>query len=308
VNDAEVRGPVVLVVDDSATVRSTLRHHLSGHGYSVVEAEDGAEALDRIRDTRPDTVLLDVEMPGLDGRDVLEAMRADGALADIPVVFLTAQADATDIAAGLEAGAHDFLRKPFDVIELVARVSAAVRVKQLQDELRRRYDDLNAQSRLDPLTGVFNRGHLEEHLHELCSASRRHRFPVSVLMIDLDHFKLVNDSHGHPTGDEVLRHAAAAMRTCLRGEDAPGRWGGEEFMLVLPYADRSGAMAVAERVRAAIAAVSVPVGHGPAVAVTASVGVCSEVGADADELVRRADAALYEAKAAGRNRVVLAGP
>jgi len=298
----------VLVADDSATVRSTLRHHLTGRGYQVVEAEDGAQALERIRGARPDAVLLDVEMPGLDGRAVLTALQDDDELADIPVVFLTARADADAIAAGLEAGAHDYLRKPFEAVELVARVAAAVRVKHLQDELRRRYDELDRLSRLDALTALFNRGLLEEHLAELCSAARRDGLSVSVLMINLDLFKAVNDTYGHPIGDQVLRDTAADLGACVRGEDVPGRWGGEEFLVILPYIDAAGALAVGERIRAGVERLTITAPDGTPLAVTASVGVSTETGAaaDPDDLVRRADEALYRAKSTGRNRVVAA--
>ena len=299
--------PVVLVADDSATVRAALRYHLVEHGYTVVEADDGERALDAIRRHQPDAVLLDVEMPVLDGHAVLDAMRREDRLADIPVVFLTARTDAAEVVAGLHAGAHDYLRKPFEAAELVARVSAAVRVKQLQDELRQRYDELNRLSRLDALTGLFNRGHAEERLRDLCSASSRHGFPVTVLLVDLDHFKQVNDSYGHPVGDAVLKAAATCIHTHQRTEDVPARWGGEELMLVLPYTDEDGAVAVAERIRAEVAGLRVPTGPGGAeVRITASIGLCTGRGLAPDSLVGRADQALYRAKSEGRNRVVVA--
>jgi diguanylate cyclase (GGDEF)-like protein len=295
-----------LVADDSATIRGALQHHLVERGYGVVQAADGEEALAVIRSERPDAVLLDVEMPVLDGHSVLRALQADPDLAVIPVVFLTARSDADEVVAGLEAGAHDYLRKPFDFAELVARVSAAVRVKQLQDELRRRYDELTLLARLDAVTGIYNRGHVEEHLAVLCHASGRHRFPVSVVLLDLDRFKDVNDRYGHPAGDAVLRAVALVVGRGLRQEDMPARWGGEELMVVLPYVDSAGAAVVAKRIRAAVCATPVGLPGGESVVVTASVGVCGGVGLDPADMVARADEALYRAKAAGRNRVELA--
>jgi diguanylate cyclase (GGDEF)-like protein len=295
---------MVLVADDSATVRSALRHHLTARGYEVQEAADGEAALAAIRRTRPDAVLLDVEMPVLDGHGVLTALRADGDLSVIPVVFLSASPDVDGVAKGLEAGAHDYLRKPFEAAELVARVAAAVRVKRLQDELRRRYDELNALARRDALTGLYNRGHLDEHLRTLASASRRHRVAVSVALIDLDRFKAVNDTYGHPVGDDVLRAAAESLQRVIRSEDVLGRWGGEELMVLLPYIDEAGAARAGERIRAAVAGTSVRAPDGTPIVVTASVGVCTGRGVDAEELVRQADQALYRAKAAGRNQVV----
>ncbi|HEV7887341.1 MAG TPA: diguanylate cyclase [Acidimicrobiales bacterium] len=301
-------GPVVLVAEDSATARAAIRHHLTSYGYSVVEAGDGEEALAVVRREQPDAVLLDVEMPVLDGHAVLAAMQRDGALAHIPVVFLTGRHDAAELVAGLQAGAHDYLHKPFEAAELVARVSAAVRVKRLQDELRHRYEELNVLSRLDALTGLYNRGHLEERLRDLCSASRRHGFPISVLIIDLDNFKLVNDTHGHPVGDQVLRGATTCVGVHLRAEDVPGRWGGEELMVLLPYIDSQGAATVADRILREIAAASVTTPTGAVVYITASIGVCTAVGRTAEELVLRADQAMYKAKAGGRNQVVVADP
>ena len=221
---------VILVAEDSITMRATLRHHLVERGYDVVEAVDGADALTVVRESHPDVVLLDVEMPGLDGHAVLAAMQADPALSAIPVVFLTGRTDTDAVVGGLQAGAHDYLRKPFEAAELVARVSAAVRVKRLQDELHARYEDLTALSRLDALTGLYNRGHIEERLADLCSASTRHGFPITVVIFDVDYFKSVNDTHGHPTGDKVLRSISACIGVHLRAEDVAGRWGGEELV------------------------------------------------------------------------------
>jgi diguanylate cyclase (GGDEF)-like protein len=304
-----VEGPVVLVAEDSATVRAALRMHLVQRGYSVVEACDGEQALAAARAKVPDAILLDVEMPVLDGYAVLAQLREDGALCDVPVVFLSGHTDPAEIVAGLDAGAHDYLHKPFDPAELLARVQAAVRVKQLQDELRRRNDELDFLSRLDTLTGLFIRRHLEERLVELCGASKRHGFPVSVLMLDLDHFKDVNDTYGHPTGDAVLRAAAESVLSHMRAEDVPGRWGGEELLVVLPYIDAAGALAVAERTRAAVEALAVDVpgsATGQQVRVTASIGVCTQERADPTSLIDRADRAMYQAKSEGRNRIVVA--
>jgi two-component system cell cycle response regulator len=294
---------VVLVADDSPTVRAAVRQHLAPEGYQVIEADNGEEALAVTKAEAPDVVLLDVGMPRLDGLAVLCELQADADLADIPVVFLTARTDAAEVVAGLHAGAHDYLRKPFDGLELVARVSAAARVKRLQDELRTRYNDLNRLSRLDALTGLYNRGHLEEHLADLCSASGRHRFHVTAMLIDLDHFKQINDSYGHPAGDAVLKAAAHVVGSQLRVEDIPGRWGGEEFLVLLPYIDAPSALIVAERIRADIAGLEVGVVRGTTLRNTASIGLCTGIAVDGATLVQRADESLYRAKTAGRNKV-----
>ena len=299
---------MVLVAEDSATARAAVRMHLQAHGYGVVEAEDGRQALEVAMRERPDVILLDVEMPVLDGHAVLAALCADEALCDVPVVFLTGNTDSDDMVACLEAGAHDYLRKPFEMSELIARVSAAVRVKQLQDELRRRNNELDFFSRLDGLTGLWNRRHMEERLDALCSGSRRHGYPVSVLVIDLDRFKSVNDQHGHGGGDVVLKAAADSIRAHTRTEDVVGRWGGEEFIVVVPYIGPIGAKTVAERVRAAVECGAITLDDGTEVHMTASIGVCTRAGESAHpgELFESADRALYEAKNSGRNQVAIA--
>jgi diguanylate cyclase (GGDEF)-like protein len=294
---------VVLVADDSPTVRAAVRHHLAQEGYEIIEADDGEQALAITKAQSPDVVLLDVEMPLLDGLAVLSELQRDTELADIPVVFLTARTDAAEVVAALRAGAHDYLCKPFHGLELVARVSAAVRVKRLQDELRKRYEDLNRLSRLDALTGLYNRGHLEEHLADLCSASSRHRFHVTAMLIDLDHFKQINDTYGHPAGDAVLKAAAHVVGSQLRVEDIPGRWGGEEFLVLLPYIDADSAAVVAQRIRSDIAGLEADIRSGAALRITASIGLCTAIAVDGATLVQRADEALYRAKTAGRNRV-----
>ena len=288
----------VLVADDSLVVRSLLRRQLEDHGYAVVEAADGDEALAICHDRKPDVVLLDVEMPKLDGYGVLRSMRKDPDLAEIPVVFLTARATTDDVVEGLRLGAHDYLRKPFEPAELVARVSAALRVKVLQDQLR-------AMSRTDSLTGLANRRRLQDHLLAVCSSAQRHEHSVGLLMVDVDHFKAVNDTLGHDAGDGVLRVVASRIAAACRMEDLAGRWGGEEFVVVAPLTDPTGATDLGERVRTHVADGPVHTGNGSALDVTVSVGAAAGSN-DPDALLRAADASLYEAKRTGRNKVITA--
>jgi two-component system cell cycle response regulator len=301
-----VTQPVVLVAEDSLVIRAVLRQHLESRGYAVVEADDGDAALRVCRDTRPDVVLLDIEMPGLDGHQVLAALKADVELADIPVVFLTGRTSPDDIVEGLRLGAHDYLKKPFEASELIARVSAAVRMKTVQDELRARNAELDLISRTDALTGLANRRQLVERLAEMGSMSRRHDRPLGVLMLDIDHFKRVNDTAGHDAGDAVLREFARRLRQLPRVEDVVGRWGGEEFLVLLPDTGLVGARLFGERVVVAIAAEPFALPDGTQLRVTVSVGCAVDTPDDAEKLVAIADAALYEAKAAGRNRLVCA--
>jgi two-component system, cell cycle response regulator len=298
----------VLIVDDDPATRRLLSRVLGRHSHRTVEAADGPAGLEQLRhgteDAGFDTVLLDLGLPGCNGFDVLAAMKADPDLQDIPVVFVTGSRD--DVLGAFDAGAHDYLIKPVDHGELIARVHSALRVKALQDELKLRNAELEQMNRTDCLTGLANRRHLDETLTVLRGAARRHDHDLSVLMVDLDHFKQLNDSEGHPAGDAVLREVGRRIRTTLRAEDVAGRWGGEEFQVLLPFTDETGAAVLAERLRDAIAAVQFEVGDGRRVAVTASIGVASRADGEAD-IVGRADRALYAAKAEGRNCVRMAG-
>ncbi|HEY1331835.1 MAG TPA: diguanylate cyclase [Actinomycetota bacterium] len=298
------RAPLVLVADDSKVIRLLVREQLRAEGYRVLESEDGREALEVVDRSRPDALLLDVEMPVMGGFDVLRHLKQDPDLDEVPVVFLTARDSAADVVRALELGAHDYLRKPFEAAELIARVRAAVRVKALQDELRERNAELERMSRTDALTGLWNRRHLEEHLGAVYSSARRRDSPYGVLMIDIDRFKRVNDQHGHTAGDGVLREVAARLRSGVRGEDQIARWGGEEFLAVLPDTDVDGAATIAERLRRTIQLAPVPVGE-ILVDVSVSIGVAAGV-AEPPIMVDAADRRLYLAKEGGRNLVVAA--
>ncbi len=296
----------VLIADDSLVVRAVVRSRLEEAGYFVVEAEDGESAIARCHESPPDVVLLDVEMPGLDGHQVLARLKLDDELKDIPIVFLTARTSMDDVLAGLRGGAHDYLKKPFEPAELVARVAAAAHVKKLQDRLHVRNAQLEQVSRTDILTGLYNRRHLEEQLTRQHAAARRGRDQLSVILLDIDHFKRVNDTYGHSAGDQVLCTFANRMTQQLRSGDITGRWGGEEFLVILPATDADGAMRVAERIREVTRATPTWA-DGHDISVTVSGGCVTGPGASPDDLVSAADRRLYEAKRSGRDRIVAAG-
>jgi diguanylate cyclase (GGDEF)-like protein len=279
-------GPV-LIADDSAVMRAVLRGELTRHGWAVAEAVDGVDALERIRELRPHIVLLDIEMPRMNGYQVLAELTADPELADIPVIFLTARDSGRDVAEGLRRGAHDYLRKPFEPVELLARLLVAHRTKALRDELR-------GLAMTDPLTGLRNRRSMQQQLSALGSLHRRHGTPLSALLLDVDHFKRVNDEHGHEEGDRVLRSVAERVAGRVRAEDVAGRWGGEEFLVLTPGADAAAALRLAEDLRVCVAESGC----------TVSIGVAGlRDGMTPGDLVREADDAMYDAKAAGRDTV-----
>jgi diguanylate cyclase (GGDEF)-like protein len=297
--------PTILVGDNSQVVREVLRWHLESHGYQVIEAADGAESVTLARKAKPAVILLSVELPTLNGHQALARLKADKELRDTPVVFITAHTETDDVVEGLRLGAHDYLRKPFEPAEVIARVSAAVRVKKLQDDLRARNAELDRIARSDPLTGLANRRHLDEQLAAHAASAERHHHDLSVAVVDIDNFKTVNDTFGHNAGDTVLREVARRIAGSARVEDVVGRWGGEEFIVILPHCDIDGATVVSERIRRAVAATPIRSEHGIAIPVTVSIG-CT--GGTDDVVVERADAALYAAKKGGRNRTVILEP
>ena len=299
-----LRVPRILLADDSPTVRALARLELEEAGYEVVEAADGPAALAAVRAERPDVVLLDIEMPGMDGYDVVTELKADASTADIPVVFLTGRVGADDVVRALKLGGHDYLRKPPEPAELLARVSAALRVKALQDELRQRAEDLDRMSRTDHLTALHNRRHTEEHLTALGAGARRHGHHLAVLVVDVDHFKRVNDTLGHTAGDQVLVEVARRLEQSKRTEDFLGRWGGEEFLLLLPFTGVDAARVLAERLRSAVSASPVVTTAG-SIEVTISVGGAAAEAPGDHDLLALADAQLYVAKDAGRDRVII---
>jgi diguanylate cyclase (GGDEF)-like protein len=300
----------VLIIDDSEAARAALRSTLAEAGSveRVIEAADGLAGLRMLLAEPVDAVICDLEMPGLDGEKLLAARGCRPGAEDVPFLVVTARRDPDAMARLLRAGASDTLTKPFHPAELVARLETQLRVRRLQTELRDKNAMLARLSSVDPVTGLRTRRLVEELLAIEVLRATRYRTSLAVLMLDIDHFKSVNDAHGHRTGDAVLAAVGAAMRATLRAIDVAGRYGGEEFLTVLPQTGLEGACVLGERLRVAIAASEVEVTAGRRVRVTASFGVAAlgDGIADAGGLIEAADAALYRAKAAGRDRVVAA--
>jgi diguanylate cyclase (GGDEF)-like protein len=303
----------VLIVDDHEDNIELLRARLEAWGFATESAGDGQEALKRIDQSPPDLILLDVMMPNIDGIEVARRVKGNRSLPFIPIIMQTALDATEDKVEGLEAGADDYITKPIDFAELKARVNSMLRIKRLQDALEERErqlleanERLRHMSQTDALTGLDNRRHLEERIDEMFEHARRLGEPFACVMCDLDRFKSVNDTYGHQAGDAVLKQFARILLDEAREIDRVGRYGGEEFMLLLPGTVLDAAVTFAERVRKEVE------GHtftfdGTQVCRTASFGVSAwphpRVG-NCDELVRAADDALYVAKETGRNRVV----
>ncbi|MEX0911945.1 MAG: diguanylate cyclase [Gemmatimonadota bacterium] len=305
----------ILVVDDHPDNVEIIDARLSSRGYVIESASDGEEALARVREDPPHLILLDVMMPLMDGFEVSRRIKQDSSLPFIPIILVTARGETQDKVEGLDAGADDYLTKPINFPELEARVRSMLRIKKLQDELdskNRQLEEVNLQLRelsiTDGLTGLFNHRHVHELLHEEHGRCRRGGGPMAVTMLDLDRFKELNDTHGHPTGDIVLAETARILRESAREIDMIGRYGGEEFIAILPNAEEDAALHFAERVRAAVEGYVYRDGD-KEVRMTVSGGVASgasEQLKEPEELIRLADRALYEAKDSGRNRIVRA--
>jgi diguanylate cyclase (GGDEF)-like protein len=295
----------ILIVDDDADVRALLRAVLEGDGHAVLEASTGAEALVHLKRRQPRLVLLDVRMPTMDGFAVAEAIKSlPGPF--VPVILLTGLDDPAARAHGIAVGADEVLQKPVHPFELRLRVRAMLRIQQLAAELHDANRRLRAQAHTDELTGVRNRRGLRAALAREFRRAARYGGALSAIALDVDRFKAVNDAFGHAVGDRVLVGVAQALSTALREVDVVGRTGGEEFVVAAPETPLGDAIAVAERLRAAVARVRVPVGsHDVQVTVSAGVATLSALDvASVDGLLDAADRALYRAKALGRDRTV----
>jgi diguanylate cyclase (GGDEF)-like protein len=290
----------VLAIDDSPDVHRLLDVRLKLEGLILHHALDAEAGLAMAREVRPDLILLDVDLPTLTGFEVCQRLKVDPATAQIPIIFLTGATEVHTKVQGFDLGAVDYVTKPFEPAELRARVRAALRTK-------RYHDLLAARSNVDGLTGVWNRSYFNQRMGDEVSAAVRYGRTVSLIMLDVDNFKSLNDSYGHPFGDRVLEDLGELLHTLLRTTDAPCRYGGEEFALILSETNEAGAQISAERLRERLAECPFRPGD-KHVKVTASLGIaCSTLFEPKELTVSRmvtvADDALYRAKAEGRNRV-----
>lgn len=296
----------ILIAEDEPDFRFLLQKILAGWGYDVVVTGDGNEALEALRaEDAPRLAILDWMMPGINGVEVCRKVRNEVQEPYTYIILLTAQQREEDLVTGMEAGADDYVTKPFKNSELRARLRAGRRIIELQNELIKAREILRDKSTHDSLTGLMNHGKILQVLGEELARADREGNCVAVLMADLDNFKTINDTYGHMAGDSVLLSISRRLLSVKRSYDSVGRYGGEEFLVILPDCCKDSALAFAERFRSSVSSeeVSTPDGVIP---VTISIGVTvSSKGRswDVNTLVKAADAALYKAKREGRNRV-----
>lgn len=293
----------ILIVDDIADNRQILRFDLEDDHHKVIEAADGYACLEQIKSDPPDLILLDMMMPVLSGLEVLQRLKALPANSNIPVIMVSANDTDDLIISALDIGAHDYVSKPVIYPVLAARIRSALRLKEAQEELSKANSALQQLASTDTLTGLYNRRHFINLAAAEISRARRYSRPVSLMMLDADHFKALNDTYGHAAGDQALIHIANTCRRLCRESDIIGRIGGEEFLICCPDTGLPGTCELAERIintipkRDASTAKNLP-------SFTLSIGATQYLqGNTLDEFMAKADAQLYRAKNAGRNQL-----
>ncbi len=307
--------PYILIVEDESNSRLLLETYLGDEGYSVKSARSGEEALKIVDEDKPSVIILDIILPGMNGYEVCKILKHSVTTSFIPVILVTALRGNEERIQGLDAGADDFISKPFNRIELLTRIKSLLRIKSLHEALEQKIAELEvAKSKLrklavtDGLTNLFNYRAFRNQLRLEISRSKRFNLPLSLLIMDLDHFKIYNDQFGHPSGDRVLKKFSDILRKNIREIDYLARYGGEEFVLILPGTEKKYGGLVAEKLRRLIEHTRFPNEDKlPTGRITMSVGVASypQDAQEEESLIRLTDQALYQAKRNGRNRTVV---
>ncbi len=300
----------ILVVEDDKLQAKITRDYLESSGYEVVLAEDGKSAIKTVKTQKVDIIVLDLVLPDISGNEVCRWLKMNDDTKSIPIIMLTVKSSTMEKVEGLKAGADDYLPKPYNEIELNARIYASLRTKALQDKLREKNRELeDALSKLellsvtDHLTKLFNRRYFETVIDQEFSRTQRFKSAAACIMVDVDHFKDINDEYGHRTGDLVLKEIAGIIKSCMRKIDTVARWGGEEFIVLLPGTSKENALHAASRILTSVADHEFQdIGR----RITVSIGVASipEPSIDTiEKFIHASDLALYEAKSKGRNRI-----
>ena len=300
--------PILLVEDDPVS-RKVVEKTLVNAGHEVKSVENGRKALELFKDHFFPILLTSWMMPEMDGLELCQAIRKDTSKGYVYIIVMTTKYSKDDVVSGLEAGADDYLTKPLNYAELIARIRTGMRVLELERSLKEANEEIKALSLTDPLTGIYNRGYLTERLPREIKRARRYGHSLSILLCDLDHFKIVNDTYGHQVGDQVLKECVQCIAESIRNKiDWVARYGGEEFIIVVPETDLGGANMMAERLRHSFSQKVITV-QKAVVQMTASFGVTSfdpdtpSEKISPEAMINRADKYLYQAKQAGRNRV-----
>ena len=302
----ESRVPVVVVIEDNPQERRLMQAQLAELKCETRVADSAEEGMALIRQLSPDLVVLDLLLPKCDGYEFILNVKRDSDCAHVPILVVSALTEVEDRVKALELGADDYITKGFERVEFEARVRRLLRLKDSLDKLNSRCNQAMQMAVTDSLTGLFTAGFMRETLQSQLSYARRSGEPFAVIFADIDHFKQINDTHGHAAGDAVLRSVSTAIGQMARQSDTVARYGGEEFVVLLPHTNRSGAMLLAERMREAVGAIETRLGGTQSINVTMSLGVAAfpEDAADGESLLECGDAAMYRAKQAGRNRVM----
>ncbi len=294
---------LIMVVDDDKDFLHFVKKTLEHEGFKVITVDRGEKAIESIKEDHPDLLILDVNMPGISGLETLNVLRQK--LSYTAVIFVSANDKPEDVIKGLDAGADDYIRKPFDVRELISRVKAKLRVKDLNDQLRNANEKLKELVEIDDLTGLYNMRSIYERLESEIIRSQRFKKNLAIVMLDMDHFKSVNDSHDHLFGSHVLAEVGKIIRANIRKVDFAARYGGDEFLVAVTETNLEGALLFATRLRDKITEEQFTLGTST-MKLTASLGLAlshPDVLINARDLVRKADEYLYKAKKKGRNRV-----
>jgi len=301
----------ILIADDNPLDLSILQLSLEKWDYEIVSCDNGSDALDILTGENPPSIaILDWMMPGKTGPEICEAIRKQNSEMYTFILLLTSKDEKEDLLKGMESGADDYIAKPVDMHELQVCLRAGRRIIELQEKLLAAQEELRIQATRDFLTGIWNRAALMNKAHEEFNRAEREQSTTTVLMCDIDKFKSINDNFGHQAGDDVLKQIAARMTECLRPYDILGRYGGEEFTLILPNTDQDGGLVVAQRVCDAIAESPLEI-DAETLPCSISIGLFSEIPSDAitvEKMIAVADEALYIAKLNGRNRVEVGHP
>jgi diguanylate cyclase (GGDEF)-like protein len=294
---------LVLVVDDLRQNLKIVGTMLDTAGYGTTFATSGSQALERVNAARPDLIILDLMMPEMSGLEVCRLLKANPAYREIPIIFLTASHRQDHLLQAFELGAVDYVTKPFSSAELLARVRTHLELKHTRDQLRQVLAEVQRMATIDALTGILNRRCLFELAEKEFERSQRYESIFALLMLDVDHFKRINDTYGHMLGDEVLKLLTSTIRDTLRQVDHFGRYGGEEFVIIMPETPLELARQAGERLRSLVSQISVPV-KGDRIHLTISIGISAYETGDrsVEDLFERSDQALYQAKAEGRDR------